>query len=183
MHYYEPTARVLKLICVVAAATLSIALAQGAPAGPPSGPPGAVAPLTVALVDCDGGDQACVRIKPAAADIVGVWRTYFHHPTIQPPNGLAYLRFTSDGRFVMAPTVEGSNEPSPPYPSGTYTVEDGVITFNQTDEIVIEACVTGTYEISVYYYGDRPVALSHRLEDACPGRAIDSSAPKVWVSD
>src|SRR5690606_20145397 len=116
--------------------------------------------------------------------IVGLWRAYFHHPVLQPRDGLAYVRFHPDGRYNLAATAEQSADAAPTWPSGTFTLEDGVLTFDATGGMVIDACVMARYEVSLYYYGDRPVALSHRLiEDVCPGRAIDNSSPMVWVSD
>lgn len=174
--------RLAILLGVVVA--LPTALTQGAPLPPPDGPPGVVAPRSAPLVACDGGEFACVKVKPEPADIVGVWRAYFGHPIIQAPNGMAYMRFTADGRYIMADTKERTAQSSPPYPSGRFTLEDGILTYVQTEEVTFEACVTGRYEVGVYYFGDRPVALVHRLvEDACPGRPIDTSSPMLWVSD
>lgn len=136
------------------------------------------------LVPCDGSERACVSERPSADDIAGVWRMYFRHPIIQPPGGMAYMRLTADGRFIIAETPEATTEPSAPYPHGTFTLEDGVITFMQGGEIVIEACATGSYLVSLLYYGANRVALAHSLvEDACPGRPQDSAVPMVWHAD
>lgn len=153
--------------------------------------PGAVAALTpvsdtgfASLQPCDDTERACVNEAPSMSDIAGVWRTYFRHPIIQPPGGLAFLRFTTDGRFIMADTAANTVAPYAPYPSGRFTLEDGVLTFLQDEQIVIAECTTGTYAVSLYYFGARPVALAHSLiEDYCPGRPEDSAVPKVWVSD
>lgn len=173
----RPATRFVILVTVV----FGVAMAQPAP---PDGAPGAVAPLSVPLVACDGGEHACVKLKPETSDIVGLWRAYFHNPVLQPVDGLAYVRFHPDGRYNLSATAEQSVDPAAPWPSGTFTLEDGVLTFEAAGGMVIDACVTARYEVSLYYFGDHPVALSHRLiEDACPGRAIDNSSPMVWVAD
>jgi len=173
----RPATRLVILVAFV----LGVAMAQPAP---PDGPPGAVAPLSVPLVACDGGEHACVKLKPETSDIVGLWRAYFHHPVLQPVDGLSYVRFHPDGRYNLSATAEQSVDAAAPWPSGTFRLEDGVLTFEAAGGMVIDACVTARYEVSLYYFGDHPVALSHRLiEDACPGRAIDNSSPMVWVAD
>src|SRR5690606_3313290 len=130
--------------------TLLLGAAQ-AQTAPPDGPPGAVAPLSVPLIACDGGEHACVKVKPEASDIVGLWRAYFHHPVLQPRDGLAYVRFHPDGRYNLAATAEQSADAAPTWPSGTFTLEDGVLTFDATGGMVIDACVMARYEVSLYY--------------------------------
>ena len=135
-------------------------------------------------MECDGSERACVVVKPELADIVGVWKGYFGNPMIQAPNGMSYLRYTSEGEYFVADSPENASAPYPPYPSGTITLEDGILTLNTQGEMVPAACRVGRYEVSVYLYGDHPVALVHRLvEDDCPGRPLDMSSPRVWVSD
>ena len=121
----RPATRLVILVAFV----FGVAMAQPAP---PDGPPGAVAPLSVPLVACDGGEHACVKLKPETSDIVGLWRAYFHHPVLQPVDGLSYVRFHPDGRYNLSATAEQSVDAAAPWPSGTFTLEDGVLTF-ETD--------------------------------------------------
>jgi hypothetical protein len=137
------------------------------------------------LVPCEEGAEMmpCVVLAMQPEDIAGIWRQYLGNPMLNAPDGMGFIRYNMDGTFALADTPENTAAPYPPYPHGTYTLENGVITISVEGEMVPPECRTARHELRVYRYGDQPVALHYvHIEDDCVGRRQDMSHPVVWVA-
>lgn len=154
-------------------AVASVASAQGAADRP--------APL----VPCQaGGTGPCVLRAEQPADVVGIWKQYLGNPMVNAPGGMGFIQYRLDGTYSLAGTAEATAAPTPPYPAGTYSFANGVMTINVAGEMVAAECRLATYYVSVFRLGDQPVALFYELiEDECQGRRNDLSVPLVWVGE
>ena len=88
------------------------------------------------LAPCEpGGTAPCVLRAEEPADIVGIWKQYVGNPALNAPDGMGYIQYRSDGTYSLADTSEATSAAKPPFPSGTYTFENGILTINVDGEM------------------------------------------------
>jgi hypothetical protein len=139
------------------------------------------------LVPCVAGvTKPCDMIATKPEDIAGVWKQFLQGPFFNAPGEVAYIRFNSDGTFVVADSIEDTAKPFKNYPTGTFKF-DGQ---NWSTPVVINDGVqapctldTDAYQARVMMYGDQPVGLRFVfISDGCAGRISDYTQPLVWVA-
>jgi len=144
-------------------------------------------PPTQPLIPCSTGTADNTKLHPCdliatkAEDIVGVWTVYFQ---AKP----AFIRYKTDGTWLIADTVEHTNAASAEgYPYGTYSFDkDGVFTTldpNTPVAIMPNECRAGHYLLRVIKVNDQSVALNNAVLDDCfAPRRTDWGYTMLWVS-
>lgn len=163
---------VLGLWLVVLTGLAGVAAAQGS------------STLRPPLIPCvDDATAPCVIIASQPPDIVGVWKQYQAGPLFQ--SGVGYIRYNADGTFVLADTAEHTAARYGHYPYGTYTLENGILTFIvEAAGAPAECKAAAKYEVQVLRYGTKPVALAYSpLADGCQARRANLSLPNIWVGE
>jgi hypothetical protein len=140
--------------------------------------------METALVPCgEGVTGPCDLIATKAEDIIGVWKQYLGGPRFNAPNGMAYIRYNADGTYVIADSIENTAQPTPPYPSGTFSFEDAQLIIGPAVDAPPLCAKPPRYQARVLKFGDQPVALRYvPIDETCPARLQDLSQALVWVS-
>jgi hypothetical protein len=143
--------------------------------------PDASVPPANPLIPCTSGMTGpCDFLATKAADIVGIWKVYF----VASP---AYIRYKTDGTWLIADTVEHTNGVSAEgYPFGTFSFDKtGVFTSldpNTPSSLMPEQCRGGRYILHIIKVNDQPVALNHVVVDDCfAPRRTDWAYAMLWV--
>src|SRR4030095_14581078 len=107
--------------------------------------------MDYALVPCgDGVTGPCDLIATKAEDIVGVWKQYLGGPRFNAPDGMAYIRYNTDGTYVIADSIENTAKPYGDYPSGTYQFDGAKFII---DPVVGSPCAgPGNFQLRVLKY-------------------------------
>jgi len=134
----------------------------------------------------DGVTGPCDMIATSPKDIAGVWKQFLQGPFFNAPGEVAYIRFNTDGTFVVADSIEDTAKPFKNYPSGTFKFDGQKwSTPVVLNDGVAAPCVleTDAYQARVLKVGDQPVALHFTfISDGCAGRISDYSQPLIWVA-
>jgi hypothetical protein len=146
--------------------------------------PGLPPSMALALVPCTSGMTGpCDLIATKADDIVGVWKQYLGGPRFNLPDGMAYIRYNADGTYVISDSIENTANPSPNFPSGTFTFEDTEFIIGPAAGAPPPCDIPPHYQLRVLKYGDNLVALRYvPISDGCASRAQDLSQALIWVA-
>ncbi len=125
----------------------------------------------------------CDLIATKAEDIAGVWKQYLIGPVFNAPDGMAYIRFNSDGTMNLANSIENSAKPETSYASGTFSFDGQVVTYGAVVGAPSPCDVPPQYQLRVLKYGDKPVALRYvAINDPCVDRLRDVNQALIWVA-
>ncbi|WP_425146726.1 hypothetical protein [Deinococcus sp.] len=103
---------------------------------------------------------------------MGVWKQYQDNPAFALAGNMGYIRFSPDGSFVLADTLEHADAPHAPFPFGRVSFENSRLVFSvQGVPPGMPECARAVYEVRVLRLGSRPVGMQYTLvEDLCKPR-------------
>jgi hypothetical protein len=153
-------------------------------------PPADAEPIALPLIPCpdeDGAEEAvypCDIIATSPEDVAGVWKQYVGNPAFGAVGGMGYVRYSDDGSFLLADSVENTAAPSETFPFGTFETDGPALTFTVESQVPPE-CRTATYFMRVIRVGDQPVAMvPFAVSDDCVRRRDgDLAEALIWVAE
>ncbi len=142
-----------------------------------------VNPLAQALVPCppDTVDAAtaypCDVVATQPSDIAGVWNFYL----VPPLTGSAFIRYSTDNRWLVANTAANTAAPSSSFGVGMFEFDQAQATIHEPGDSA--ECIRADYYLHVIRWGNQPVALSYSpIKDDCDVRRSAWTDPMLWIS-
>lgn len=136
------------------------------------------------LVECVAGKNLpCVVLATKTSDMAGIWKQYQSNPAFAPLGGMGYIRYNSDGTFVIADTLENTAAPHKPFPYGKFGFDGSRMTIQvQNPPPTMPECARSVQEVRVIHLGDALVGLSFTpLEDTCKPRLDSIAQVQIYV--
>ncbi len=167
------------LLCMVVVAPLllgsGLAQSQGPSASPPRPP----------LVACEAGTTApCVVAATATADMSGIWKQYQSNPMFAPVGGMGFIRYSADGTFALADTLDHVALPGyGHFPHGTYRFDGRRMTITVANPPPgMPECARSVQEVRVVQLAGQKVAMTFiPVEDACKPRLSDTGQVQLYI--